>query len=228
MARLAAKDGRSSGGVARGWLTHAFFWYWLMPYRRSRRLHNHRKGFVASSRTDLTACNDGAVMDVDRRQPIRGRSGPERIHSARRLVGVRAAKPRSSRRGNSEPDALVISLARILQGDGGQGEEGGGGEPKHEIAVVVLTQADRPAELARAIASVRAQQQVDLQLVLVVNGAHSARTRAFGSARRVAREVGIPGGRNIGATAADARLICSSTTTRSSSTQGGWLRSSTG
>ena len=42
-------------------------------------------------------------------------------------------------------------------------------EPKHEIAVVVLTQADRPAELARAIASVRAQQQVDLQLVLVVN-----------------------------------------------------------
>src|SRR5919112_3505358 len=52
----------------------------------------------------------------------------------------------------------------------GEAAESARAEPKHEIAVVVLTQGNRPAELARAVASVREQQQVDPQLVLVVNG----------------------------------------------------------
>jgi GT2 family glycosyltransferase len=85
--------------------------------------------------------------------------------------------------------------------------ESAGREPKHEIAVVVLTQADRPAELARAIASVRAQQQVDLQLVLVVNGAHPPQTEPSDRLIVLPENVGIPAGRNVGATAADARLV---------------------
>ncbi len=80
-------------------------------------------------------------------------------------------------------------------------------EPKHEIAVVVLTQADRPAELARAIASVRAQQQIDLQLVLVVNGAHPPLPDPSDQLIVLPENVGIPAGRNVGAAAADARLV---------------------
>ena len=80
-------------------------------------------------------------------------------------------------------------------------------EPKHEIAVVVLTQANRPAELARAIASVRAQQHVDLQLVLVVNGAHPPQIEPGDQLIVLPENVGIPAGRNVGATAADARLV---------------------
>ena len=90
---------------------------------------------------------------------------------------------------------------------GAKAGESAGREPKHEIAVVVLTQADRPAELARAIASVRAQQQVDLQLVLVVNGAHPPQPEPSDRLIVLPENVGIPGGRNIGATAADARLV---------------------
>jgi hypothetical protein len=82
-----------------------------------------------------------------------------------------------------------------------------GREPKHEIAVVVLTQADRPAELKRAIASVRAQQHVDLQLVLVVNGARPPQPEPSDRLIVLPENVGIPAGRNIGAAAADARLV---------------------
>jgi hypothetical protein len=86
----------------------------------------------------------------------------------------------------------------------------------HELAVVVLTQADRPAELVRAIASVRAQRGVDVQLVLVLNGA-APRDRGgevdlpwLGPDDRLVvlpENVGIPGGRNLGAAAADAGLL---------------------
>ena len=88
--------------------------------------------------------------------------------------------------------------------------------PRHELAVVVLTQANRPAELVRAIASVRAQRGVDVQLVLVLNG---AAPRAQGGAVDVPwlapddrlvvlpENVGIPGGRNVGAGVADAGLL---------------------
>jgi GT2 family glycosyltransferase len=85
--------------------------------------------------------------------------------------------------------------------------EGVGPEPKHEIAVVVLTQGTRPTELARAIASVRAQQQVDPHLVLVVNGAAPPQADRPYQLIVLPENVGIPGGRNIGAAAADARLI---------------------
>lgn len=86
---------------------------------------------------------------------------------------------------------------------------------RHELAVVVLTQANRPAELARALASVRAQQGVDLQLLLVLNGAPPEAAAALelppllpGDRLVVLPEnAGIPGGRNVGAAAADAALL---------------------
>ena len=85
--------------------------------------------------------------------------------------------------------------------------EDAGHEPKYEIAVVVLTQATRAAELARAIASVRAQQNVDPQFVLVVNGATPPEVDRPDRLIVLPENVGIPGARNIGAAAADARLI---------------------
>ena len=75
------------------------------------------------------------------------------------------------------------------------------------MAVVVLTQASRPAELDRAIASVRAQQKVDAQLVLVLNGAAAPDPDPSDQLIVLPENLGIPGGRNVGAAAADARLI---------------------
>jgi GT2 family glycosyltransferase len=86
-------------------------------------------------------------------------------------------------------------------------KEGAGAEPAHEIAVVVLTQGNRPAELDRAIASVRAQQRVDVELVLILNGSPPASPDPSDRLIVLPENVGIPGGRNIGAAAADARLI---------------------
>lgn len=85
--------------------------------------------------------------------------------------------------------------------------QGGGCNGRRQIAVVVLTQADRPTELARAIASVRAQQRVDPKLVLVVNGGPSPPTDPSDRLIVLPENVGIPGGRNIGAAAADAQLV---------------------
>ena len=86
-------------------------------------------------------------------------------------------------------------------------DDAAGPEPKHDIAVVILTQGNRPTELARAIASVRAQQQVDPHLVLVVNGAAPPQADRPDRLIVLPGNMGIPGGRNIGAAAADARLI---------------------
>lgn len=79
--------------------------------------------------------------------------------------------------------------------------------PPHEIAVVVLTQATRPRELADALASVRAQEGVDVQLVLVVNGATPPAGDQGDRLVVLPHNAGIPGGRNIGAAAADAELV---------------------
>jgi GT2 family glycosyltransferase len=85
--------------------------------------------------------------------------------------------------------------------------DGAGHEPQYEIAVVVLTQGTRPAELARAVASVRAQRHVDPELVLVVNGETPLPIDQPDRLVVLPKNVGIPAGRNIGADAADARLI---------------------
>ena len=92
---------------------------------------------------------------------------------------------------------------------------GRSGADLHELAVVVLTQANRPEELRRALASVRAQRGVDVQLVLVVNGAQAEDAARLVLPRLEATDrfivlqenAGIPGGRNIGAAAADAQVL---------------------
>ena len=86
-------------------------------------------------------------------------------------------------------------------------------EPQHEIAIVILTQADRPAQLARAVRSVRDQRRVRTQLVLIENGVSSPpadleRPSELADLLIVLREnVGIPAGRNIGAASTDAGLV---------------------
>jgi GT2 family glycosyltransferase len=133
--------------------------------------------FVVSSRTHSVTCNDRGMMSSTLRQPMR-RSTVARTGSA-----------------------AVDAASGVKVG------ERASGEPKHEIAVVVLTQANRSAELARAIASVRRQQQVDLQLVLVVNGAAAPQHEPSDRLIVLPENMGIPGGRNIGAAATDAQLI---------------------
>jgi GT2 family glycosyltransferase len=129
------------------------------------------------------------------------------LHSARRWIW-RVGQPSADFSAAGAPagssDALTPASSDEI---GAKVRENAGPEPKHEIAVVVLTQADRPTELERAIASVRAQQQVDLQLVLVINGAHSPQPQPSDRLIMLPENVGIPGGRNVGATAADAQLV---------------------
>jgi len=80
-------------------------------------------------------------------------------------------------------------------------------ESEHPVAVVVLTQADRLPELDRALASVRSQRDVDARLVLVVNGAEQPESEHPDQLIVLPENVGIPAGRNVGANAADARLV---------------------
>ncbi|WEV77666.1 glycosyltransferase family 2 protein [Janibacter cremeus] len=75
------------------------------------------------------------------------------------------------------------------------------------IAVVVLTQCTRPAELSRAIASVRAQRGVDPHLVLVVNGADPPDPDPSDRLIVLPDNAGIPGGRNLGVAATDAEVV---------------------
>lgn len=78
---------------------------------------------------------------------------------------------------------------------------------RHQVAVVVLTQATRPAELDRAVASVRAQRNVDVELVLVMNGVPAPISDPSDRLIVLAQNAGIPAARNIGAAAADADLV---------------------
>lgn len=107
------------------------------------------------------------------------------------------------------PALTLVPGRRTAPGPLGDGVASG---YRHELAVVVLTQATRPAELERALASVRLQQGVDLQLVLVLNGAAPAdvdlpRLGVEDHLIVLPENLGIPGGRNVGAAAADARLL---------------------
>lgn len=64
---------------------------------------------------------------------------------------------------------------------------------------VVLTRGDRPQDLGRAIDSIRRQRGVDAEVVVVSNGAGEVEVPA-GVRLCVSREnLGIPGGRNLGA-----------------------------
>ena len=72
---------------------------------------------------------------------------------------------------------------------------------------VVLTMGDRPEELERAIQSIRSQQDISAEIVVISNGAGHIELpvdcRLF-----VSREnLGIPGGRNLGAANSTSNVI---------------------
>lgn len=79
--------------------------------------------------------------------------------------------------------------------------------PRRRIAIVVLTRDDRPAELARALTSVRSQRGVDPYVVLVVNGAEPPDSDPSDRLIVLPDNAGIPGGRNIGAAASGADVV---------------------
>jgi GT2 family glycosyltransferase len=66
------------------------------------------------------------------------------------------------------------------------------------VGVVVLTQGRRPAELRRALDSVRAQQGVDTDVVVVGNGWQPTGLPAGVRGLGLPENVGIPAGRNAG------------------------------
>lgn len=78
---------------------------------------------------------------------------------------------------------------------------------RHRITVVLLTQCDRPAELERAVASVRSQRGVNAHVVLVVNGAEPPSSDLADQVIGLSDNIGIPGGRNIGAAASNADVV---------------------
>ncbi|GAA3386406.1 glycosyltransferase family 2 protein [Streptomyces racemochromogenes] len=75
---------------------------------------------------------------------------------------------------------------------------------KRSVDVVVLTMNDRDHEFRAAMASVLAQEDVDLQLVIVGNGVAPDYVPAGARAVTLATNTGIPEGRNVGAKAASA------------------------
>lgn len=78
-----------------------------------------------------------------------------------------------------------------------------------DVSVVILTMGDRPTELAAAIASARAQRDVQVEIVVVGNGVAVPENTDADLIVELAENVGIPGGRNAGveATAADLVLL---------------------
>ncbi|MDM4763542.1 glycosyltransferase family 2 protein [Galbitalea sp. SE-J8] len=69
------------------------------------------------------------------------------------------------------------------------------------VGVVVLTQGTRPDDLARGLASVAAQREVDTDVVVVGNGWSPAGVPASVRTLALPENVGIPAGRNRGAEA---------------------------
>ncbi|MFH8407622.1 glycosyltransferase family 2 protein [Streptomyces sp. NPDC018019] len=67
------------------------------------------------------------------------------------------------------------------------------------VGAVVLTMNDRPAEEPRALASLLAQDGIDLDVVVVGNGVTPAHTPEDVRTVHLPENVGIPEGRNVGA-----------------------------
>ncbi|HEX6470469.1 MAG TPA: glycosyltransferase family 2 protein [Streptosporangiaceae bacterium] len=82
-----------------------------------------------------------------------------------------------------------------------------------KLSAVVLTMGNRPAELDRAIGSVLGQEHVDVEVVLVGNGADPLPPTSphHGDERirivRLPRNVGIPAGRNKGVAASSGDVV---------------------
>lgn len=75
------------------------------------------------------------------------------------------------------------------------------------VGVVVLSQGDRPVELERCLDSLRAQQGVELDVVVVGNGWTPPDLGAGVRTYAIDANVGAAAGRNAGASVADGELI---------------------
>lgn len=76
-----------------------------------------------------------------------------------------------------------------------------------DVGCVILTMGDRPAELQRAVDSVRRQVEVDVEVVVVANGVGGAVEVAGADVVALDHNVGIPAGRNVGWRAVDGELV---------------------
>ncbi|WP_244336694.1 glycosyltransferase family 2 protein [Streptomyces seoulensis] len=70
-----------------------------------------------------------------------------------------------------------------------------------QVDAVVLTMNDRPEEFPKAMASLLAQQGIDLRVVIVGNGCHPDHVPEGVKVVTLPENVGIPEGRNVGAAA---------------------------
>ncbi|MEV5506628.1 glycosyltransferase family 2 protein [Streptomyces orinoci] len=73
------------------------------------------------------------------------------------------------------------------------------GAPRPTIGAVVLTMNDRPDDFPKAMSSLLAQEDIDLDIVVVGNGCHPAQVPDGVRTITLPENVGIPQGRNVGA-----------------------------
>lgn len=80
-----------------------------------------------------------------------------------------------------------------------------------DVSVIILTRGDRPTELNRAVASVEREVGIGTEVVLVINGAGTASPVVVSDGPVVGvdlpENLGIPGGRNVGARYARGELL---------------------
>lgn len=82
------------------------------------------------------------------------------------------------------------------------------GEPVAlSVSCVILTQGDRPAELARAVDSLRAQHGEPVEVIVVANGAGVGDPPAGARLVTLDKNVGVPAGRNAGVAASSGDLV---------------------
>jgi hypothetical protein len=76
-----------------------------------------------------------------------------------------------------------------------------------KLSCVILTMGDRPAEVARAVASARAQRDASLEIILVINGGPVPVVPDGVKLVALPANLGVPGGRNAGVAAAAGDVI---------------------
>ena len=102
---------------------------------------------------------------------------------------------------------MVRAAARRGMAEFGNVRAGGSDSGRPRVGAVVLSQGDRPTELARCLTSLLDQRDVDLDLVCVGNGWSPAGLPAGVRTMHLPHNVGIPAARNVGARACAGVLL---------------------